>query len=71
MKRTLASLMLTFVFCLNVYAGDIPTLPGPQPPPQGISSSQEPGDIPTSGAVDQITVDAWVDLLTMLVSLSV
>ena len=71
MKRSLMAIALSLFLSSSVLAGDIPSVPGPQPPPQGITSSTSPGEIPTLGAADQFASDAWSALLSMLGFLAV
>lgn len=54
MKRLLMTMALTCVLFVTTLAGEIPTVPGPQPLPlpQGMTQSADatPGEIPCDGA---------------------
>lgn len=80
MKHVVMTIALTCVLSSSVLAGDIPSVPGPPPPPQGITSTTSPGEIPTSGspgdvptvgAAEQLSSSALSALLTVLGFLAV
>jgi hypothetical protein len=70
MKQFLPSVVLTGVFCVSTLAGEIPSVPGPQP--SGAQSSASfGGDIPSGGKpsiADPLSVSevALSALLTVL-----
>lgn len=65
MKQFLASVVLTGVFCISTLAGEIPSVPGPQPSePQ--SSVTLSGEIPSDGQAQSIIDAAISALLTAL-----
>lgn len=68
MKRLLMTIALTFVLSCSALAGEIPCdAPAPPPPaPNQITSEDLPGEIPTSGYVEQISDAALSGLLTVL-----
>jgi hypothetical protein len=65
MKQLLASVVLTGVFCISTLAGEIPSVPGPQPS-ESQSSVTLSGDIPSGGQPQSITDAALSALLTAL-----
>jgi hypothetical protein len=67
MKRFLASIALTCLLSVCVLAGDMP-ISGLQAPvdPTSATSTEEPGEIPTSGAPEQVSSDARSVVLSML-----
>jgi hypothetical protein len=75
MKRFVTSVALACVVCLPVFAGDVPTVGAPAPPPgpNGMSSNGRSlaGDIPSVGFADQISNEALSALLTALSSVMV
>jgi hypothetical protein len=71
MKRFFVAIALASVLSSTVLAGDIPSVPGPQPPPQGIATSTSPGDIPSGGATEQFSSDSLSALLAALGFLTV
>ena len=65
MKRFLTSVVLTGVFCVSTLAGEIPSVPGPQPStPQ--SSVPLAGDIPSDGSARSVSDAALSAILTAL-----
>lgn len=71
MKRLLITLALTCVLSVPALAGDIPTVPGTQPQPNGATSAPAPGDIPISDTTEQISDATLSALLTVLGFLAV
>ena len=73
MKRFLTSLLLTGVFCVSTLAGEIPSVPGPQPS-SAQSSVTSAGEIPSGGmpyAEDtQSLSDAAISALLTALSLA-
>ena len=68
MKRLLMTLALTFVLSASALAGDIPcdaTSPAPEGTTQ-TTSSTSPGELPTGGLAEQISVAALSASLTVL-----
>ena len=65
MKRVLAVIALAFFVSSTVLAGDIPSVPGPQPPPPGVASIA-PGDIPSGGITTELSSDALNSLISAL-----
>lgn len=69
MKRFLSVIALTCLLAVSTLAGDLATggIAPPPPPGDGVTaSSPSPGDVPTSGYVEQISDAALAALLTML-----
>ena len=71
MRRFLMTIVLTIVVSTPAFAGLIPTVPGPQPPPDETASELLPGDIPSVGASEQLSSDALSALLAALGFLTV
>lgn len=68
MKRLVMTIALTVVLSSSALAGDIPC-DAPAPPPDEttqITSAPLPGEIPTSGYVEQLTDAALSSLLAVL-----
>ena len=68
MKRPLMTLALACVFSSSAFAGDIPSVgsPAPPPPPSNATmQSTEPGDIQTPGK-SELSSDALSALLSVL-----
>ncbi|MEP6569182.1 MAG: hypothetical protein ABJC10_05350 [Acidobacteriota bacterium] len=67
MKRLLVSLGLVFVLGSFAFAGEIPSVGAPAPPPSGSSQikSAAPGDIPSGGQAE-ISSEALSALLSAL-----
>ena len=70
MRRFLMTIVLTCVVSTSAFAGLIPTVPGPQPPPPESASTTSPGDVPTvpgdvstSGVAEQLSSAAQSALL--------
>jgi hypothetical protein len=70
MKRFLMVIALGFALSITVLAGDIPSVPGPQPSSQGMTINPSP-DIPSVEAADQLSSDALSALLAALSFLAV
>lgn len=78
MKRLVMTFGLTCVLSISTLAGNIPTVPGPPPSPQGTRNATSPGqiptvpgDVPTGGSAEQLSSTALSALLTVLGLLSV
>jgi hypothetical protein len=73
MKRLLMTIAFTCAVSSSALAGDIPSVgsPAPAPNPPKAAISPAPGEIPTSGVVDQLSSDALSALLTALSFLTV
>jgi hypothetical protein len=69
MKRFMVSTGLMCLLSISTLAGEIPSVPGPQPPPPGIASA--PGDIPISGIAAELSSEALDTLLAALTFLTV
>ena len=68
MKRLLMSVALACVFSSSAFAGDIPSVGSPAPPPppsKATMETTEPGDIPTSGR-SELSSEALSALLSVL-----
>lgn len=69
MKRFVMTLALAFVFATSAFAGDIPSVGAPAPPPPNATTdtiaTTEPGDIQTPGKSD-LSSDALSALLSAL-----
>jgi hypothetical protein len=65
MKRFLTSLVLIGVFCISTLAGEIPSVPGPQPS-QPQSGLNEPGEIPSDCMTQSLSDAALSALMTAL-----
>ena len=70
MKRFLMAGLLVGVLAVSAFAGDSSTCgsPAPQPPngTPGTTNITEPGEIPTSSAVEELSSDALSALLSVL-----
>jgi len=66
MRRFLAALALTVVVSVPAFAGEIPTMGAPQPPPPQTASNTILGDIPSDGGVLSVSDAAISALLTAL-----
>ena len=71
MKRFLIAITLTCLLSVTALAGDIPISgsPAPPPPPSGATQTTtetSTGEIPTSGAAEQVSDAALSALLTVL-----
>lgn len=69
MKRLLMTMVLTCVLFVTTLAGEIPTVPLPPPPPQGMTQSTDatlPGEIPSTGWAEQMSDVALFGLLTAI-----
>lgn len=69
MKRFLSAMSLTCILAVSAFAGEVPTSGAPSPPPPAtnqITSAALPGEVPTSGYVEQISDAALSGLLTVL-----
>lgn len=76
MKRFLSAITLTCILAVSVLAGDVPTSGAPSPPPPDTNqmTSQTlpdnslfvPGDVPTSGFVQELSDAVLSALLTAL-----
>ena len=67
MKRLLMTMALTCVLFVTTLAGEIPTVPLPPPPPQGMTQPADatlPGEIPISGYPELISDAGLSSLLT-------
>lgn len=76
MKRFLIALAMFSVLSAPVSAGQIPTLPEPEPPPQGVSTAISPGESPTvPGDIPSVPGDiptlGWSALLSLFGFLTV
>jgi hypothetical protein len=75
MKRLALVLTMSFLVPSVVSAGEVPSVV-PAPPPTVTQTSSGdipsvPGEVPTVGAADQISSDAWSALLSVLAFLGV
>ncbi len=74
MKRFAMAITLSCVLSSSALAGEIPmTGPVPPPPPQGMVDSTSPGeipmvpgDIPSDGVADQLSIDALFTLMSAI-----
>ena len=76
MKRVVITLILTFAVSPSVLAGDIPTDGSSSPAPHVATETPKvnpsvPGDISTSGSLDELSSDALSALLSVLGFLAV
>jgi hypothetical protein len=68
MKRILAAIAIACFLSSAAFAGDIPSVPGPQPPPSG---STAPGEIPSVPFAEGVSSEALTTLLSALTFLTV
>jgi hypothetical protein len=69
MKRFLMTAVLACTLSVSAFAGEMPTGGIPAPGPEGTTqttSSTSPGEVPTGGLAEQISVAALSALLTVL-----
>lgn len=66
MKRLAAAIALGCFLSITTLAGDIPSVPGPQPSPAAGEIPSVPGDIATPGIADQLSEEALSALLGFL-----
>jgi hypothetical protein len=66
MKRFSAALALIVFVSMSVFAGEIPTMGAPQPPPPQTSSTASLGEIPSDGEAITISDAALSALMTAL-----
>ncbi|HUS10068.1 MAG TPA: hypothetical protein VMZ30_06350, partial [Pyrinomonadaceae bacterium] len=65
MKRILAAIAITSFLSSAAFAGDIPSVPGPQSP-AGLASAPTPGQIPYDGIAEQLSDESLSTLLSAL-----
>jgi len=63
MDRFFKSIVLTCVLTVSAFAGQIPSVPGPEPQP---STKTAPADIPSDGIAEQLSSEALSTLLGSL-----
>jgi len=68
MDRFFKSIVLTCVLAVSAFAGQIPSVPGPEPQP---SQNTAPGEIPSVGIAEQLSSEALSTLLGSLGFLTV
>jgi len=68
MHRFLKIMLLICVLTVSASAGQIPSVPGPEPQP---SPNTAPGDIPSGGIAEQLSDEALSTLLGSLGFLTV
>lgn len=66
MKRVIAAVAVIVSVSMSTFAGEIPTMGAPTPPPQQTTTSTNPGEIPTDGAAITISDVALSALMTAL-----
>jgi hypothetical protein len=66
MKRFSVALALMVLVSVSAFAGEIPTMGAPQPPPQQATTTMNPGEIPTSDGPQALSDAALSALLTAL-----
>ena len=55
MKRFLIAFALTSVLAGSVFAGEIPSVPGPPPPPPAAAPADTEGDMGAGGFAEAVT----------------
>lgn len=66
MKNIFMAVVFVCVLSLSAFAGDIPTVPGPQPPPTNTTNVSSMGEIPSDGSEVSLSNAALSVLLTAL-----
>ena len=70
MRRTLSAPILVLVLCAPVFAGDIPMVPAPQPPPaMKVEEPATNGDIPTPSLTEESVTQSVVSWLESVLAL--
>ncbi len=70
MNRLMTTLVLTLALSVSVFAGEIPSVPGP-PPPATVEAPNDgdipsvPGEIPTGGFAQQISDGIVLTIFSM------
>lgn len=58
MKRFLITVLLSGLFAVSAFGGEIPSVPVNAPPPDDPSAPTAPGDVPSVGFTQQVTESA-------------
>lgn len=66
MKRFSVALALMVLVSVSAFAGEIPTMGAPEPPPQQTTATTNPGEIPSDGTAQSPSDAALSALLTAL-----
>jgi hypothetical protein len=71
MKRVVSVLALSCLLSVSAFAGDVPSVPAPQPPPDQIQGQAmtRPSDISTTSDYDELSSKSIVEALQAILGL--